>query len=210
MHTLLSALLLSLFSLTSFSQDWESAFSLTELNEANTAQTVSYLNQDEKELLQLINLVRLYPQQFRDEVYLPYLKENSISRNSYTQSLLVTLSQMRAQVAYKPHAVLTQIAEAQARYLGQSGKATHNNARGQSPAERIRERISSEITAENIDLGRDQPLDILMSLLIDDGIIGTGHRVNLLHQELTHIGIAIGSHKKYGTVCVQDFGVITD
>lgn len=210
MRTLLSIIALIFFSVSSFSQNWESAFSLTELNEANTAQTVSYLNQDEKELLQLINLVRLYPKQFRDEVYLPYLKENNISRSSYTQSLLVTLGQMQALNAFKPHAVLTQIAQAQARYLGQSGKASHNDARGQSPAERIRERISSEITAENIDLGRDQPLDILMSLLIDEGIIVTGHRVNLLHKELTHIGIAIDSHKKYGTVCVQDFGVITD
>jgi len=59
--------------------------------------------------------------------------------------------------------------------------------------------------AENCDYGSTEPLEIVMSLLIDDGIASLGHRKNILHPGLNYVGIAIEKHKTYGVNCVMDF-----
>ena len=44
-----------------------------------------------------------------------------------------------------------------------------------------------------------------MALLIDDGVEDRGHRKNILKTSFTHAGAAVGTHKKYKTMCCIDF-----
>ncbi|MCZ6692800.1 MAG: CAP domain-containing protein, partial [Bacteroidetes bacterium] len=63
-----------------------------------------------------------------------------------------------------------------------------------------------EVTiGENCAYGLYSPLDIVMGLLIDEGVSDLGHRKNILNPDYKVIGVAIRPHKSYGTNCVQDF-----
>ena len=205
MKTLQIFLLLLFASDASAQVEWKTAFNQAILEKANTGADASYLNSKEKELLQLLNLARVAPENFNRSVYQPYLEERKISQSNYTRSLDRALSQLSSLAPLIPHQGLTKVAESQAEDLNQSGKVSHYNSSGESPGTRIRKVGNFNMTAENIDFGNSTPMDILFNLLIDEGVKGVGHRKNLLHPELTHIGVAIGPHPKYGIMCVQDF-----
>jgi uncharacterized protein YkwD len=59
---------------------------------------------------------------------------------------------------------------------------------------------------ENIYYGPYTPLEIVIQLLIDEGIEDLGHRKNLLSQKFNSIGVAIKPHKTYEYNCVMGFG----
>jgi uncharacterized protein YkwD len=59
---------------------------------------------------------------------------------------------------------------------------------------------------ENIYYGPYTPLEIVIQLLIDDGIEDLGHRKNLLSPKFNSIGVAIKPHKTYEYNCVMGFG----
>ena len=57
---------------------------------------------------------------------------------------------------------------------------------------------------ECCDYGHNNALDIIMSLLIDEGISSLGHR-NICLSSYSKIGVAIQPHKLYGYNAVMDF-----
>ncbi len=61
------------------------------------------------------------------------------------------------------------------------------------------------LSGENIGTGWGGAGVMVMSLFIDDGVIGRGHRVNLLESEYRVFGVGCAAHKRFGTVCVLDF-----
>jgi uncharacterized protein YkwD len=58
---------------------------------------------------------------------------------------------------------------------------------------------------ECCDYGNDNAVDILLNLLVDDGIPGVGHRLICLSNSYTKIGISIQPHKVYEVNTVMDF-----
>lgn len=58
---------------------------------------------------------------------------------------------------------------------------------------------------ECCDYGNQDPLAIVKSLLIDEGVPNLGHRIICLDTQYTTIGVSIQSHIKYTTVAVLDF-----
>jgi uncharacterized protein YkwD len=59
---------------------------------------------------------------------------------------------------------------------------------------------------ENCSYGYDQAIDIVISLLIDEGVPDMGHRKNTLNDQFNSVGVAIRPHKEYRVNCVIDFG----
>ena len=55
---------------------------------------------------------------------------------------------------------------------------------------------------ENISYGWDDPEMIVMQLMIDDNVPDRGHRRAILDDTFRVCGVAIGSHEKYGKMCV--------
>jgi hypothetical protein len=45
---------------------------------------------------------------------------------------------------------------------------------------------------------------VVVSLLVDDGVHGRGHRHNLLDPAIRFAGAACGPHQRYRTMCVMD------
>ena len=59
--------------------------------------------------------------------------------------------------------------------------------------------------AENIAYGKTNARDIIMALIIDDGLPARKHRKNIFNSRYNVAGAAFGSHARFRTVCSIDF-----
>ena len=59
--------------------------------------------------------------------------------------------------------------------------------------------------AENIAYGRHTAREIVLALIVDDGVRGRGHRKNIFNPTYNVAGAAYGSHARFGSVCSIDF-----
>lgn len=60
---------------------------------------------------------------------------------------------------------------------------------------------------ENIMYGSDTGKDVVISLLIDDGVSNRGHRTNLFNSQWNLAGSYTGPHKTYRTETCIDYAV---
>ncbi|MCF0127219.1 MAG: CAP domain-containing protein, partial [Pseudobutyrivibrio sp.] len=87
--------------------------------------------------------------------------------------------------------------------IGPKGYTTHIGSDGKHVQERIEKICEWDgAIAENLDFGFQNPENILMNFIIDDGVKERFQRKNLFNDEFNYIGIAIGPHKEYGTCAV--------
>jgi hypothetical protein len=98
---------------------------------------------------------------------------------------------------------LTLAAQMHADDIGPSGLMTHIGQDGSEPCDRIEIFAQwSGHLGENIDYGNADPEDIVVSLLIDDGVLARGQRLNIMKREHKYVGIGFGYHSEYEYVCV--------
>jgi uncharacterized protein YkwD len=161
---------------------------------------------DELELLRLTNELRTDPQRFLQQVVRPYFisqKADTVG-NEYRSSLLAELNVQAAGPALKREALLDKKAREFAKDMGQRGATGHESEKLGSFSERLKE-LKYKYLAENCSYGYKKAIDILMQLLVDDGVTSRGHRKNLLNPIYTNIGIAIEPHRVWTWNCVMDF-----
>lgn len=53
--------------------------------------------------------------------------------------------------------------------------------------------------------GSNKPLDVLISLAVDDGVRSRGHRTNIFNKNFVYIGMNSGYHKKYRISTVMNY-----
>jgi len=165
----------------------------------------TYCYSQTEEVLKIMNEVRTDPQVFLQTRLLPFVKENDLESNSYAKSLIEELKVAKPKNPLQTSSELEKLARGHALDMGEKGKVGHNSSNGTTFENRVRKKIKTGMIAENCDYGNSEPLEIVMSLLIDDGITSLGHRKNILHPSLNYVGIAIEKHKTYGMNCVMDF-----
>lgn len=91
---------------------------------------------------------------------------------------------------------------------GPSGEVGHTGNQSGD----LRERIERHGTwqgriAENIGYGPDTARQMVMQLIIDDGVPERGHRKNIFTPGFKVAGAACGPHAVYRRMCVMDFAV---
>jgi uncharacterized protein YkwD len=87
-----------------------------------------------------------------------------------------------------------------------NGQTGHDSQDGGSPGDRISRYGTWGIAyGENISYGQRTARNIVVALIIDDGIRSRGHRKNLFNPKFTVAGAAYGPHARYGRVCTTDF-----
>lgn len=108
--------------------------------------------------------------------------------------------------ALAPSRGLARAARDHALDQGPRGGLGHTGSDGSSMGDRIgRYGTWDGSAAENISYGSDSPRDVVISLLVDDGVPSRGHRVNILNGSSRLAGVGCGRHTEYRTMCVIDF-----
>ena len=172
------------------------------LIQARTAEDADFLHEDEKQVILYANLARangrLFASTFLDE----YIRIKKLKPNSYTRSLYDELRQVRDLPMLLPEKDLYKVAREHASWSGKKGYEGHKGFKQRfSP---IMKKYAE--VGENIYYGPYTPLEIVIQLLIDEGIEDLGHRKNLLSPKFNSIGVAIKPHKTYEYNCVMGFG----
>lgn len=93
-----------------------------------------------------------------------------------------------------------------ASYQAATGTLGHTGANGSSPSSRgsAHGRWTGTYD-ENVSYGRfASGRDVVVDLLIDDGVPERGHRRNIFDPKVRIAGVACGPHPRYGSVCVID------
>ena len=86
--------------------------------------------------------------------------------------------------------------------IGAKGLTTHEGSDGKNISDRIEKYCEWDgACAENLDFGFKNAENIILNLLIDDGVKERNQRANLFHPDFRYIGIAAGYHRDYG-ICV--------
>lgn len=199
-YAILSIVFLLFASLKSFSQTaWDSLV----LEKANTAKDTRYLKDEEKQVIFYTNLARTNGKLFAETYLKWYMESEGLSSNSYIQSLEQNLKNVQDLPMLVPDKYLYDIARNHAVKSGKSGQQGHQGFK-----KRFRRLDRSYLYfGENCYYGRDNPLVIVIKLLIDDEVPDLGHRMNMLEPLYNSIGISIMPHKIYGYNCVMDFGM---
>jgi uncharacterized protein YkwD len=58
---------------------------------------------------------------------------------------------------------------------------------------------------ENISYGKSSARDVVLALIIDDGLPARKHRKNIFNPNFNYAGAAFGRHARFGTMCSMDF-----
>jgi len=86
------------------------------------------------------------------------------------------------------------------------GAMGHCGNHGSDPGNRIScYGVVSQGWAENIAYGLHTAREIVVALIVDDGVRGRGHRKNIFNPTYNVAGAAYGSHARLGSVCSIDF-----
>ena len=101
---------------------------------------------------------------------------------------------------------LAQAARLHARDLGPRGALSHVGADGRRLSERL-ERLGTwhGLIAENIGTLEEDPRQVVIQLLVDDGVPSRGHRHNLFNPDLHQAGVGLAPHRDYQVVTVIDY-----
>jgi Ca2+-binding EF-hand superfamily protein/uncharacterized protein YkwD len=167
-------------------------------------------------ILEEINQCRVNPAKFSIKLskILRYFKGNIFEKPGYeaieteegASNVLACINYLKSVQKVPPlipSSALSQAAQLHADDIGPSGRMSHIGQDGSEPSDRI-EKFGqwSGHLGENIDYGNASPEDIIVSLLIDDGVPARGQRLNLMKREHKYVGIGFGYHAEYQYVCV--------
>jgi uncharacterized protein YkwD len=101
---------------------------------------------------------------------------------------------------------LTGAAADHVRDQGPIGGLEHRGSDHSTPAKRANRRGRwVGAMAENIAYGENPAREVVIQLLVDDGVHDRGHRDNILDPKWTVEGVACGPHRDYQQMCVVDY-----
>lgn len=169
-------------------------------NDINTASLSKFLTPKEKEIIWILNMIRFNPSLVAESLLENpdskfYVKQSS--RNHYYTSLLYTLKKLEPNLnPLQPDSLAFRSAKCHAITSGKTGYVGHDRKRNE---------CEKDFFGECCDYGHEDPLDIVMALLLDYDVPSLGHRDICLSELYTSIGPSIQPHKKYRYNAVLDF-----
>lgn len=170
-------------------------------SKCNTAVNADYLSKSEKDVIYILNLIRRYPTLFAKTVLKKYpaLSGNGYLADDeyYFKSLVDTLHALAPKQMLYPDNDCFISAKSHAYQSGITGYVGHERKSRDS-------KLKKHYFGECCEYGHDDPLDIVLALLIDEGIPSLGHRIVCL-SDYAKLGVSLQPHKRYGTNAVLDF-----
>jgi hypothetical protein len=198
------------------SQSAESGWSV----ELNSARDVPYLNELEKQVILELNKVRSNPKQFAEE-YLDELR-TAYSGKIFTypgqnpvkskegigplEECILVLAVTKPMQILNPEEGLTRASAELITDQKKNGGIGHITRNGSTPQNRMEKFGDWDIClAEDITYGSFEARQIVIALLIDDGVPDRAHRKNILNPCFRFSGVSFGQHPAYETICAIDY-----
>jgi hypothetical protein len=192
----------------------------------NSARDVDYLTELEKQVIVEMNRVRTNPSRYAEEYIRPklayfngteYAVPGEIVRitaegRGAVEECLEVLGKATEAMVLEPSPGLSRSARDHAKDQGRSGGTGHEGSDRSTFQSRV-ERYGTWglLIGESIDYGNETAREIVLSLLIDDGVPSRKHRTIMLDPRFRTVGVALGQHPECRAVCVIDYaGRYTD
>ena len=171
---------------------------------SSTDTTVTNYTASEIEIavIEEINFARTNPKDYVTQRLSNRYKSNS--SESYKKALDEVIDQMQRMKALPELVEADGLCKCAAEWVnvsGPQGTVGHDS----NISARFKKYCTYATLGENCSYGYSTAQDIVAELLIDDGVETRGHRQNILSASFTYVGVAIGNHKKYKTMCCIDF-----
>ena len=162
-----------------------------QLAAANTCDTISILEEEEKNAILYLNLARMFPKDFLK--YEIYPRQASI-KSSYYNSLVKTMSAMKPVPPVHFDRIMYENALCLANEQGPTKRIGHN-----------RYECGASYLGECISYGQNTGENIVLQLIIDEGVPSLGHRNLCLSPSYKKVGIKNGEHGLHRYMSVVDF-----
>ena len=176
------------------------AWTVQQIESADLARHLVGWSDVEKDVVLHTNLVRLYPLKYLKVEVKPWDYPKPFvsldKSNDYCQSLLRELRTRPSVDALQPTEELKASASCFASAQGQTSQTGHDRSRTGCPELN---------TGENCGYGMRTGRDIVIDLLVDEGVPSLGHRENILNPSYRTIGVGHAPHRRYGMMTVQEF-----
>jgi hypothetical protein len=192
-----------------------------DIESLDTARDAGYLNGVEKDVILEMNMARSDPVKYAELYIRPLLAffrgnlfrrpGDSISTRTHegpgaVNHCIRNMNNMRSAPVLRPEPGLSLGARDHAEDTGPSGRTGHTGGDGSSFVGRVsRYGRRGGLLGENIDYGMKTGRDIVLHLLIDDGVPSRGHFSNIMNRSFSLAGVAFGYHTRYGYMCVIDY-----
>jgi hypothetical protein len=188
--------------------------------ELNTSKDANYLNDLEKQVILELNKVRNNPKRYAEEyledlrsvfngklfIYPGQLPIKSQEGIQPLEECIQVLKNTAPLPILAPSEGLSKAAAELVQDQEKYGGTGHISRKGLNPQKRIEEYGDWDIcSSEDITYGSIEARQIVIALLIDDGVPNRGHRKNILQPCSHFVGVAKGGHPTYETMCVIDF-----
>jgi hypothetical protein len=217
MQYILIIFLIMFFGLGTSDQLQEEKFWPSELN---TAKESAWMKELERNVILELNKVRSDPKRFAEE----YLEELQTAFNGklFTYpgqdpvksqegigpliECINVLKQTESMARLVPAEGLCKAAAELVTDQQKHGGIGHIARNGSTPQQRIERYGEWDIcSAEDITYGSFEARQIVIALLIDDGVLERSHRKNILNPCFRFAGVANGNHPSYLSLCVIDY-----
>jgi hypothetical protein len=87
-----------------------------------------------------------------------------------------------------------------------NGIVGHTSSDGSGMGKRIQRYTKLEgMSGENIQYGKQSAQEVILALIVDDGVASRGHRTNIYQKGFKKIGTWTGDHPKFGQHTVLDY-----
>lgn len=188
--------------------------------ELNTGTTdATFASPLERAIVAELNLARTQPSAYVEilKEYKSYIKGNYLEKpgeitivlNEGAKAVDLAIAFLQKQKPIPPLSLskgLSLAARDHAKDQGKTGQTGHAGSDKSTMGQRIERYGQWETTiGENIAYGGETARDVVIQLIVDDGVPSRGHRTNIFNASFLLVGIACGTHPGYRTVCVQDF-----
>ena len=141
---------------------------------------------------------------FNDKIY-QHPNEDPITTYEGADSIEDAMQYLKSLKTYPPLEYSEEISKACRDHIadiGPKGLTTHEGSDGSNITDRIEKYCEWDgMVAENLDFGFRIGENVIMNMIIDDGIKERIQRKNIFNKEFNYVGIGAGPHKIYG-ICV--------
>jgi uncharacterized protein YkwD len=185
----------------------------------DTAGNVDYLSPVEKDVILEMNKVRSDPEKYAELYIRPRLRyyngnvyqapgqitiQTSEGKKA-VEGCINALVKMRGVRLLSPERGLFLAARDHVLDQGKTGRTGHDGSDKSTPSSRTARYGKGDYVGENIAYGTSAGREIVVDLLIDDGVPSRGHRRNIMEGDYNQAGTSTGPHPQYGSMCVINY-----